>query len=91
MSAFVTARGILTPGTTFLVIFFSRCYSISQFLAFRTTFKQFLINSSLKPSGCVTVSPFIISQRFYAEKKVFQRTKPHCNIGKDKKKIILII
>lgn len=54
---------------------------ISQFAAFRTTFKQLLINSPFKPSACVQFSPCIISQRFYAEKKVFLRNKPHCNIG----------
>lgn len=62
MSAFVTARSILTP-------------------TFRSSFRQFLINSTLRPSGCIQVSPFIISQRFYAEKKVFERNKPHVNIG----------
>jgi len=25
--------------------------------------------------------PTVISQRFYAEKKIFSRDKPHCNIG----------
>lgn len=49
--------------------------------AFRSSFRQFLLNASIKPSGCISVSPFIISQRNFAEKKVFQRTKPHCNIG----------
>lgn len=41
-------------------------------------FRSLLINSSLKPAS---ISPFLISKRFYAEKEVFQRTKPHCNIG----------
>ncbi|CRK90248.1 CLUMA_CG003959, isoform A [Clunio marinus] len=44
---------------------------------FRTTFKQFLLNASTRQ----TCSPFIISQRFYAEKKIFERNKPHCNVG----------
>lgn len=27
------------------------------------------------------LSPIIIGQRFYAEKKVYNRDKPHCNVG----------
>ncbi|KAG5673678.1 hypothetical protein PVAND_003704 [Polypedilum vanderplanki] len=49
--------------------------------ALRSTFRQFLLNTNVKSSGCISVSPFIISKRYFAEKKVFQRTKPHCNIG----------
>lgn len=27
------------------------------------------------------LSPIITGQRFYAEKKVYSRDKPHCNVG----------
>jgi len=43
----------------------------------RSSFRNFLLTSVTRPA----CSPFFISERTYAEKKVFLRNKPHCNIG----------
>lgn len=50
-----------------------------QFLSpgFQSSFRQFLLSSANRVSS----SPIVISQRTFAEKKVFQRNKPHCNVG----------
>lgn len=87
MSAFVAVKHILSPSKEFLVIFLSLLFNNVTNLLFlffisgiNLAFRSLLINSSLKPAS---ISPFLISKRFYAEKEVFQRTKPHCNIGKE--------
>ncbi|KAJ3643510.1 hypothetical protein Zmor_026217 [Zophobas morio] len=49
------------------------------------TVKQLLINDPLKRHSQTRIIQYIIptytQHRFYAEKKVFDRTKPHCNVG----------
>lgn len=51
---------------------------MGQILNNKTTTINFIkSNNYLAP----TASIFFQQNRFYAEKKVFQRTKPHCNVG----------
>lgn len=46
---------------------------------FRTYQITRLYVNSCRAVRCVL--PFQNQKRFYAEKKVFERTKPHCNVG----------
>ena len=57
-----------------------------MFVVFRRTVKKILLNSeAVKHQNTFKVVQCIIptstQQRFYAEKKVFVRSKPHCNVG----------
>lgn len=58
----------------------------SYFLVIRNTLKQVLRNyqTARFQKNCRIIQCIVPSQtqkRFYAEKKVFERTKPHCNVG----------
>lgn len=66
MATFITAR-VLAP-------------------VLRRTLKQILFSSEAvryqnRHRIVQCIIPTITQQRFYAEKKVFERTKPHCNVG----------
>ncbi|XP_044734572.1 elongation factor Tu, mitochondrial [Chrysoperla carnea] len=67
MSTLISARGVLYP-------------------VFRHTLKQLLFSRDIirhqkKVQVLQSLLPAVSSVRFYAEKKVFQRNKPHCNVG----------
>ncbi|XP_012260730.1 elongation factor Tu, mitochondrial-like [Athalia rosae] len=54
--------------------------------ALRHTIKQIVLSRQLTPHRHGRLStrlllPTVTAQRFYAEKKVFLRDKPHCNVG----------
>ncbi|KAL0124381.1 hypothetical protein PUN28_006304 [Cardiocondyla obscurior] len=65
--AFISTRAIFSP-------------------VLRQTLKQIIFANQLTKCQRCQINgqlflPTVISQRFYAEKKVFNRDKPHCNIG----------
>jgi len=50
--------------------------------ALRKTLNQILFSRATISPACLPATGFsIIPRRSYAEKKVFQRNKPHCNVG----------
>lgn len=85
MSAYVAVRQILCPGefSKGFLGYFSKGFLVIQllyvtiFIGVRSSFRNFLLTSVTRPA----CSPFFITQRTYAEKKVFLRNKPHCNVG----------
>ncbi|KAG4077164.1 hypothetical protein HA402_016151 [Bradysia odoriphaga] len=65
MAAFTTVRTILNPAN-------------------REMLKKFLWNTTSRHASMQMLIPALqtaVPRRFYAEKKVFERSKPHCNIG----------
>lgn len=55
--------------------------SISSLFAGFSPIAQAHCNGSLAGQTRLRFIPAIVQTRSYAEKKIFQRDKPHCNIG----------